>query len=322
MTTKVLLIGGALLAGTWLASAQQTYSGPIRYGTSAGVCSYVGELWIDTSGTPTLKTCTVMSPVTWVTVGGGGGSAVPAGAMLLVDAGTCPTGFAEVSGLDGKFLVGTLAANGNVGTSAGSDTVTPAGTVTAPTFTGNAVASSAVSAGTPAGTNGTVSFTPDGTVTQAIFTGAPLATHTHMFTGTVLATHAHELPFQIPTTTTLRPIAIATFGTGTARAATSVSPAFTANTTSAAVALSQAISAGTPAGTNAAVTAGTPAGTINAQTFAGTGGTVPAPTFTGSPLGTHSHTTTASGSISAPTFTGSSLDNRPAFTRVIVCKKT
>ena len=71
-------------------------------------------------------------------------------------------------------------------------------------------------------------------------------------------------------------------------------------TTSAAVALSQAVTAGTPAGTVTITNQGSiawPAGvpTIGAYT----------------PLG----------SISAPTFTGTQFDNRSAFIRMIACKK-
>lgn len=67
-----------------------------------------------------------------------------------------------------------------------------------------------------------------------------------VFTGSALAAHSHELPFQIPSTTTTRQLAAATFGSGTSRAATAVSAAGTANTTSAAVALSESKTAGTP----------------------------------------------------------------------------
>lgn len=136
---------------------------------------------------------------------------LPSGALILKISGTCPQGSTENTSLDGKTLVGTTVANGNVGTSAGSDTITPSGTIGALTFTGSA-----------------------------------------------LATHQHELPWQIATTTTIRQIAVATYGTGTSRAATAVSAAGTGNTTSAAVALSEAKSAGTPAGT------------INTPTFTGT----------------------------------------------------
>lgn len=203
-------------------------------------------------------------------------SGVESGAIVIKLTGTCGTGYTEATELNGKTLIGTLAANGNIGTTGGSDTLTPTGTNSAPTFTGSALA-----------THGHA------------FTGSALATHTHTFTGSALATHAHELPWQIPSTTTIRQIAIATFGTGTSRAATAVSAAGTANTTSAAVALSQGVTAGTPAGSNSSDSGGTPSGS-NAVTSGGT------------PAGT----------VSAPTFTGASGENRSAFVRVIFCRKT
>lgn len=314
-TRQLVLIGGVVLMTAWLASAQQTYSGPIRYGTSAGVCSYIGELWIDTSSAPTLKTCTVMSPATWVAVGGGG-SSVPTGAILFVEAGTCPSGFAETSTLDGKTLVGTLAASGNVGTTGGSDAVTPAGTNAAPTLT-------------------MTSYTPAGTVAAPVFTGSagtvpahtiswPAGVPTHSgttatFAGNALGTHAHELPLQIVSATSHRLLAAAIFGTGTSRAAASAAAADTANATAAVVALSQAVSAGTPAGTVTVTSQGTiawPAAVPTMTTAAFTpAGTNSVPAFSGTPA-------TLTGSVSAPTFTGASLDNRSAFTRVIFCKKT
>jgi len=63
-----------------------------------------------------------------------------------------------------------------------------------------------------------------------------------------LATHAHELPFikLAGATGALRMLAASIFGTGTSRAPESVSAAPTANTTAAAVELSQAVSGGTP----------------------------------------------------------------------------
>lgn len=229
-----------------------------------------------------------------------------AGDIVIRVTGACGQGFVEVSGLDGVLPRGTVAAHADQGTTGGSDTITPAGTVAAPTFTGNSVASSLVSGGTPAGTNATGTVTPTGTIAWPA--GVPT------FAGSALATHAHELPWQIPSTTTIRQIAVATFGTGTSRAATAVSAAGTANTTSAAVALSQAISAGTPAGTNA-----WPAG---APTFTGASNTTSAETFTGSALGTHQHTTTATGTNTAPAFTGTQVDSRSAFKRVIYCEKS
>lgn len=230
---------------------------------------------------------------------------VPSGAIVWLASGSCPTGYTEQSALDGKMVRGTLTANGDVGGTGGSDTYTPAGTNSAPTFTGNSVTSSAVSAGTPAGTNSTGTVTATGTIAWPA--GVPT------FTGSALGTHAHELPWQIPSTTTIRQIAVGTFGTGTSRAATAVSAAGTSNTTSAAVALSQAVSAGTPAGT-VAWPAGVP-------TFTGSSATTSAETFTGSALGTHTHTTTATGSVSAPTFTGTQASVIPAYVKLIACAK-
>jgi hypothetical protein len=63
----LLIFAAPLLAQT---------SAPVRYGTLA-TCTYVGELWMDTSSTPTLKKCTGLgSPGVWVAVEGseGGGA--------------------------------------------------------------------------------------------------------------------------------------------------------------------------------------------------------------------------------------------------------
>lgn len=126
--------------------------------------------------------------------------AVPVGAVLMFDTGTCPSGYTEVTALNGRVPIGTLAANANAGTTGGADTVTPAGTISQPVFTGNA-----------------------------------------------LTGHAHELPMQLVSGTSRRYLASTVFGTGTSRAAQGTATG-TANTTSAAVALSQSVSAGTPSG--------------------------------------------------------------------------
>lgn len=269
----------------------------------------------------------------WVAVGGGG-TTIPSGLVTVITSGTCPSGWTEESSLNGKMLRGTLAVNANVGASGGSDTITPTGT------------------------NSTSSFTPVGTINTptiawpaSVPTNANESSHTHnviatgtiawpvnppthvgtaaTFAGNALVTHAHELPFQIPSTTTIRQIAVATFGTGTARAATSVSPAFTANVTSAAVALSEAKSAGTPAGTVTISNQGTVAWPAAVPTLTGSS--------TASSAGSsHTHTiswpasvptnssltfTGSSGTVSAPTFTGTQFDNRAAYTNVIFCRK-
>lgn len=259
---------------------------------------------------------------------------VPAGLILMKRSGSCPTGWTEQSDMAGRAPLGTIASNGDVGTTGGSDTITPAGSNSAPTVawpagvptaSGAAVSAHAGTAVadhsyTPQGTNGTSATTATGTIAWPA--GVPT------FTGSALATHAHELPWQIPSTTTIRQIAVGTFGTGTSRAATAVSAAGTANTTSAAVALSQAVSAGTPAGT-VAWPAGVP-------TFSGSSSTVSAQTFTGTAATiTHSVTQPSNHTVTqptiawpagvptatAPSFTGTQFDNRSAWVKVIYCMK-
>ena len=56
---------------------------------------------------------------------GGGGEGVPAGSILLIKSGTCPAGYEEDTDLNGRTVIGTLAANGNVGTTGGADSITP-----------------------------------------------------------------------------------------------------------------------------------------------------------------------------------------------------
>lgn len=205
MRPLIFILAG-LLTGDTINSTSASYS--ITY-TGAGVA------------------CTGNSCAITVPSASGGG--VPAGAILLIDSGACPTGYTEVAALSGKFPLGTTNGAANVGTTGGADNVTPAGTNSVPAFTGAA-----------------------------------------------LATHQHELPFQKVAggTAVLRMLASSVFGTGTSRAAESQSAAPSANTTSAAVLKDQAVSAGTPSGT-----------------------------------------------VTAPTFTGTQFDNRPAFERVIFCKK-
>lgn len=55
----------------------------------------------------------------------GGGGGLPSGAIILIISGTCPSGYAEETNLNGRTLIGTLAANADVGTTGGADTVTP-----------------------------------------------------------------------------------------------------------------------------------------------------------------------------------------------------
>lgn len=54
-----------------------------------------------------------------------GAGASPAGTLRIITTGTCGTGWTENSAMDGKIIIGTLAANGNVGSTGGNDSITP-----------------------------------------------------------------------------------------------------------------------------------------------------------------------------------------------------
>jgi hypothetical protein len=175
----------------------------------------IPDIFILNGGTPVIKVCTATD--TWTTLGWSGSSSVPQGAMIFVASGTCPATYTEVSALNGKMLRGTVAANGDVGQSAGSDSITPTTntlTAAAQIFTGNSITSSAVTGGTPSGTIAIGTFVNVATATTgncaatnvAIGTGAtnackatapnltvPAEGHsgTLSFTGSALATHTH-----------------------------------------------------------------------------------------------------------------------------------
>ncbi len=104
----------------------------------------------------------------------------------------CPQGYSEVAALNGRTLIGTLSINNDVGATGGSDTITPAGIVSQPTFSGNALAGHAHT-----------------------FTGSLLTTHTHAvgtyvataptFTGSALATHSHGVGTYVNATAVFTP---------------------------------------------------------------------------------------------------------------------
>jgi len=225
-----------------------------------------------------------------------GGGGLPTGGIMLIDSGSCPGGYAEVPGLDANFIRGTVAANADVGTTGGADSGTPAGTNSTAAFTPAGTNSTA--AFTPAGTNSTAAFTPAGTIAWPA--GVPTFAGT---LSTVVINHVHVQNVNSATAGGLNG-----YGVDTSTNTSTASGYSTANPTGGSANY-------TPAGTNA-WPAGVPTfagtgGTVPAQTFTGTGGTVPAQTFTGT-----------GGTVPAQTFTGSSFDRKPAFTRLIFCKKT
>ena len=92
----------------------------------------IGSQWVHSNGT--LKVLSSLSPSTWITISSGSSGengSIPTGSILMIESGTCPTDFTEASSFNGRTLLGTVAANADIGTNGGNDSVTP-------TFTGNA----------------------------------------------------------------------------------------------------------------------------------------------------------------------------------------
>lgn len=277
-------------------------------------------------------------------------AAYPVGVVTLVIAGSCPPGTAEIAALNGSTLFGTLAANGDVGTTGGANTITPTVaslTAAAQTFTGSSAATSAVSAGTPTGTNSSGSFTEGAisypvnvpTIAAGTFTQSTISWPASVptFAGTAFSsvinhTHTVTVTYQAQGGTTA-----STAGThsmtstatgGSARSLTSgdVVSATTANPSGGVSSITPtgtvAWPAGVPTNASGSFSEGAISWPANPPTIAA--GTLTQPTFTGNALGTHTHTLTATGTNAASVVTGTlnSFDNRPAFMKVIFCQKS
>ena len=98
----------------------------IKGTTLPETCSANFDLAVDTDATPSGQQFYICNSTGdgWVLIGdGSGGGGLPAG-LIAISLTACPAGFSEVASLDAKFLLGTLAAAADVGTTGGSDTVT------------------------------------------------------------------------------------------------------------------------------------------------------------------------------------------------------
>jgi hypothetical protein len=124
----------------------------------------------------------------WVSISVG--PVIPSGLLTFISSGVCPTGWTEATELNGKTIIGTLAANGNVGTTGGADSITPAGSISALTFTGTSVNSQAITAGTPSGTISALTTGADSSTTGGV---AKAIAQTPIFTGSALGTHLHTV---------------------------------------------------------------------------------------------------------------------------------
>ena len=87
------------------------------------VCQPGQGNWTVTTTTVTFHLCN-SNGTAWLDISNIGGGTVPTGLITLVYAGSCASGWEEATELNGKTLVGTLAANKDVGTTGGSDNIT------------------------------------------------------------------------------------------------------------------------------------------------------------------------------------------------------
>lgn len=232
---------------------------------------------------------------------------VPAG-LITMSLTTCPSGWSEATELNGVMVRGTLAANGDVGTTGGSDSITPAGTINTQTFTGAGLGTHLHGVGTYA--NGNESAHTHGGPTVSWPVGVPTnaaeAVHTHTYTE--VPNHVHPYCSQTSTSGSISSYEHGTIDTSSAATECSMltnnpSGGVASGTTAAGSSHNHVISwpAGVP--TNGA----TGAGAAHTHTPSGSSEAVSA----GTPAGT----------IQQAALTGTAFDNRPAFLKVIFCKK-
>ena len=126
--TAVVVVGVLALTPTQYGVASiSTGSGA----PPAGMCSTlrVGHLYVDIS-IGRLHSCDATGAwkgsATAADVAAVVSSGMPSGAIVFVTSGSCPPGTSEATELNGRVALGTLAANANVGTTGGADTITPA----------------------------------------------------------------------------------------------------------------------------------------------------------------------------------------------------
>lgn len=231
----------------------------------------------------------------------GAGTDLPVGSIILIKSGTCAAGWQEDTSLAGVVPFGTLAANADIGATGGNDNVTPAGTVSTPTFVGSALGTHLHGVGT---------YVPSAHSGAAV---ADHSSHTHTYTDVV--NHTHTINITDPGHTHTQNVNSATNGglngygvdtsTNTSTASGYSTASATTGVTAASVNPGGGVATGTTAGPSATLTHNVTQ--PSAHTMSGSSEAVGA----GTPAGT----------VSQPTFTGSSLDNRQAFIKVIFCRK-
>lgn len=166
MLTKLIVVG--FLTFARIANAQQLDALIFIQDTEPTSNVSPGTFWLHSDGT--LKLARTINPSNWIIIGGGGGEGIPSGLITFIESGSCASGWTEISSLNGVTLVGTIAANVDVGQTGGANLITPLGSVSAPTLTMN-------------------SYTPSGVNSALTFTGSALGTHLHAFGTLSVAAH-------------------------------------------------------------------------------------------------------------------------------------
>lgn len=131
---------GVIVLHAAMANAQ---GWPPRNGASLPTTCASGEsFFLSTSTALGIYRCTATDTWSLLEPAAESQGGLPAGVIVFVDSGTCPTGFTEVAGLNDRMVRGTVNASGDVGQTGGSDSVTPTLSWPAgvPTATGAAVA--------------------------------------------------------------------------------------------------------------------------------------------------------------------------------------
>ncbi len=288
---RTLLILSIITASSFLLEAQNTWTSNPSITTSS-TCSYSmnnGSIVTKSDGSLCQCSNSVGSSYAWNCIAPPSGS-VPSGVYVFIKAGACPSGYTEDDTLATYNIQITTTAAGNVGTSGGSNSFTPAGTVTAPTvnsltaaaqiFTGASDTTNAVSGGTPSGTNSSGSFT-EGTISwpAGVPTNGATATSGNCASTAIAA------------------------GTGSLNACKNTAPNLTVP----------------------AETISWPAGVPNLAS-----GVFTQPTFAGNILATHTHTVTptgtngtssVTGTLNAPSFSGTPATLNTPFFKMIACAK-
>ena len=229
-------IGAVLIAATTAAFAQ-TWP-PQNGATLPATCAVGQSFWVTTPSATDHYACTATDTWTNMRIASSGGG-VPAGLSAISFAVDCPAGWVEVTAANGKMLLGTLDANADIGGTGGADSITPAGTNTAPTFAGTA-------------------FTSVINHTHAVNVTDPTHNHTQN-------AHTHVVTSQTATTGAATSYEHGTLDTSSAEAeATEVTGSTTATNNAAATGITATTN--NPGGGVASIT---PAGTNSAPTFTG-----------------------------------------------------